>query len=93
MGLKKGLAESAQGIYGPENITDPSDAKATLVHFCQYFAYPDSPYNYIHCYLLCCQIIQKHSLASQDQSYLISASASRVTAGLGRADQPALKSS
>lgn len=40
-----------------ENITDPSDAKATLVHFCQYFAYPDFLYHYIHCYLVCCHII------------------------------------
>lgn len=51
-----------------ENITDPSDAKATLVHFCQYFAYPDFLYHYIHCYLLCCHIILQDSSASQDQS-------------------------
>lgn len=35
-----------------ENITDPSDAKAALVQFFQYFAYPDFPYHYIHCYIL-----------------------------------------
>lgn len=36
-----------------ENITDPSDAKAALVQFFQCFAYPDFPYHYIHCYILC----------------------------------------
>lgn len=53
-GSKRGSLSQLRGFMGRrENITDPSDAKATLVQFFQYLAYPDFPYHYIHCYLLC----------------------------------------